>query len=66
MMNQHSYTQILREGMLPYPQWEMPLRWVFMQDNDPKHKSRAAKYYFEENQVNVMEWPARSPDLNSI
>ena len=28
--------------------------------------SQAAKYWLDENQVNVMAWPAQSADLNPI
>lgn len=60
------YVKILQEIMLPYASDEMPLVWVFQQDNDPKHTSKMAKRWFDENSINVMEWPAQSPDLNPI
>ena len=37
-----------------------------MQDNDPKHVSRRAKAFFEENGVNWWHTPPESPDLNPI
>ena len=37
---------------------------VFQQDNDPKHTSKKAKKWFEDN--NVLKWPALSPDLTPI
>lgn len=64
--NQHSYVDILQNIMLPYAKFEMPLKWVFQQDNDPKHTSRTAKQWFRDNRFEVMEWSAQSPDLNPI
>ena len=39
---------------------------VFQQDNDPKHTSRIARRWFEDNEVSALQWPAQSPDLNPI
>lgn len=65
-MNQHMYVDILENVALPYAEEEMPLKWVFQQDNDPKHTSRKAKEWFRVKGIEVMEWPAQSPDLNPI
>lgn len=65
-MDQHLYTKILEEVMLPYAEYEMPLRWKFMQDNDPKHTSRKAKSWIEEKMIDVVAWPSQSPDLNPL
>ena len=40
--------------------------FIFQQDNDPKHTSRIAKEFFIENNIEVVDWPAQSPDLNPI
>ena len=39
---------------------------IFQQDNDPKHTSRRAQRWFEEQDINLLDWPAQSPDLNPI
>ena len=39
---------------------------IFQQDNDPKHTSKLAMDALEELNLNVLEWPSQSPDLNPI
>ena len=39
---------------------------IFQQDNDPKHTSRTAQVWFDEQGIKLLDWPAQSPDLNPI
>lgn len=39
---------------------------MLLEDKDPKHTSNASKEWKAENGVNVIKWPAQSPDLNPI
>jgi hypothetical protein len=40
--------------------------WVFMQDNAPPHTSKYSMKWFKDNNINVLKWPATSPDINPI
>ena len=53
-MTKEVYKNILSITMLPYADGEMPRLWTFQYDNNPKHTSHAAKYWLDENEVNIM------------
>ncbi len=40
--------------------------FIFQQDNAPCHKSKMTMEYLSHNNVDLMEWPPQSPDLNPI
>jgi transposase len=40
--------------------------WRLQQDNDPKHTSRLAREFLQNNVPVVIDWPSNSPDLNPI
>jgi len=40
--------------------------WIYQQDNAPCHKAKKVTEWFKENNIQVLPWPARSPDLNPI
>ncbi|GFW85505.1 transposable element Tcb2 transposase [Trichonephila clavipes] len=44
----------------------MNLQFLFMDDNTPCHRTVAAEQPLESEDIERMDWPARSPDLNPI
>lgn len=66
-MNAASYCQILEDNLsLSTRELRLGRRYIFQQDNDPKHTAKATQKWFEDHHVNVLEWPSQSPDLNPI
>lgn len=66
IMDRFGYRDILENVMYPYADEEMPLRWIFQHDNDPKHTAKVVKSWLQEHNVSVLNWPSQSPDLNPI
>ena len=67
-MDAEMYTQILQKSLLQtYKDYCMPKRSTyFAQDNDPKHTSKAAAFWFKRNSVRLLPWASSSADMNII
>jgi hypothetical protein len=39
---------------------------VLMEDGSPMHRSKVAKYWRQNHDLEKIEWPAQSSDLNPI
>ncbi|KAG2465915.1 TCB1 transposase, partial [Polypterus senegalus] len=61
------YRDILDENLLQSAlDLRLGRRFIFQQDNDPKHTAKISKEWLQDNSVNVLEWPSQSTDLNLI
>ncbi|ORD95314.1 TCB1 [Hepatospora eriocheir] len=60
------YKQLLANN-LRQSACEMGLKeFILIQDNDPKHTSRLVSNWLDEKEIQVLDWPPQSPDLNPI
>ncbi|GFV96580.1 transposable element Tc1 transposase [Trichonephila clavipes] len=62
-------TRYCNEILLPYVRLfrgAMDLQFLFMDDNAPCHRTVAAEQLLKSEDIERMDWPARSPDLNPI
>ena len=65
-LNAKLLLEIYKKGLLQsYP--DIPNNnMILLEDNDPKHTSKIAKMYRKKHQIQRLDWPANSPDLNPI
>ena len=61
-LNAVGYLEILKN----YEEKMHFLDLIFQQGTAPVHKSKIIGNFFPENEWEVLEWPAYSPDLNPI
>lgn len=65
-MKSADYIEVLEKALIPFLNGQDTEEWIFQQDNARIHVSRETKRWFTAKGVQVMEWPACSPDLNPI
>jgi len=65
-MNSQGYCEILENHFLPFLTKTRTKRYFFQQDNATAHTSKYTKQFLETKRVKTIDWPANSPDLNSI
>ena len=66
VMDQKIYLKIVKNIGMQSAKSLLGDRYVWQQDNDPKHTARSVKRFFADSGVTVMQWPSQSPDLNPI
>ena len=65
-MNQQVYRWVLRQNLFPWARGSFRNNFVLVQENAPPYKARATMILFENKDVQVMDWPAKSPGMNPI
>ncbi|GFX24078.1 hypothetical protein TNCV_2435711 [Trichonephila clavipes] len=62
--SQHYIPEVLEPVVLPYLQGLAPA--IFLHDNARPHVAHIVQRFFVNHQIELLPWPARSPDLSPI
>ena len=65
-LNGEGYLQMLRYRLKKYYPRLFNGELIWQEDNAKPHKARVVQQWFEDRNVQVVDWPAQSPDLNII
>jgi len=63
-LNADKYIDLLRTTAVPIMKLNYRANLVFQEDNSPVHKAHKVKNFLQTSKIKVLEWPAKSPDLN--
>ena len=67
-IDQYRYAETLENAMLPSVElfYHPDEHWYFMQDGAPAHTAHSITAWMQENNITLLPWCAKSPDLNPI
>lgn len=65
-INSKDYLALIENQLKKYFEKESKDNVLFQQDNAPVHTSKLVKEFFKKENIQVLDWPARSPDFNII
>lgn len=60
------YLELLKTQKIKITEKLEQQSYIFQQDNAPIHTAKIIKQWFQLEKMNVLDWPALSPDLNII
>ncbi|KAK2586497.1 hypothetical protein KPH14_011395 [Odynerus spinipes] len=65
-MNSDKYLKLISEQMTTHAARISGEKFIFQQDNAAVHTAKIVKSFFNTNNIPILKWPARSPDINII
>lgn len=66
-VNAEKYINILEENLIPSISKLADCgEYTFQHDGASPHTAKKTKQWLQENNINILEWPSSSPDLNPI
>jgi len=65
-LNSVGYINLLKDHLLPAMGNLLPKGGLFQQDNAPIHVSKQTTTFLDNNDIQRIDWPALSPDMNPI
>lgn len=60
------YIELLKNQLIPIAKLNYGDDFILQEDNAPVHKAKIVKKYLQESHINVLDWPAKSPDMNIV
>ncbi|GMG18277.1 unnamed protein product [Phytophthora fragariaefolia] len=64
--NSDDYVYTVSEYLLPFAHLNYGVDYIYQQGNASIHTSKRTREFFTEEDIKVLDWPSKSPDLNPI